>query len=214
MTIKVKICGLKTIKQVKESINGKAKMIGLMFYKKSPRSINIETAQKLSVYAGKKILKVGVCANMKISEIKKIIENVKLDYLQFHGTETLDFLKNIKKIKKIKIIKAIKISNQNDIKKINIFKNICDYILIDSKIVTKNKLNLKKKTNKLNWGFLKNIKNKKSLILSGAIDIENLEEAVKISNIKFVDISSSLESSPGKKNIKKINNFLNLADKL
>ena len=46
MTIKVKICGLKTIKQVKESINGKAKMIGLMFYKKSPRFINIKTAQK------------------------------------------------------------------------------------------------------------------------------------------------------------------------
>ena len=214
MTIKVKICGLKTIKQVGESINGKAKMIGLMFYNKSPRYVNIKTAQKLSEYAGKRILKVGVCANMRISEIKKILEKVKLDYIQFHGTETLNFLKKIKKITKIKIIKAIRVLNENDIKKINVFKNICDYILIDSKIVTKNKLNFKKKTNQLNWELLKNIKIKKTLILSGALNIENLEKAVKTSNIKFVDVSSSLENSPGKKNIKKISRFLKLADKL
>ena len=214
MALKVKICGLKTINQVNASVKGNAEMIGLMFYNKSPRYINIKTAKRLSKYAGKKIQRVGICANMKLPKIKKIIENVKLDYLQFHGTETLDFLKNIKKIKKIKIIKAIKISNQNDIKKIKVFKNICDYILIDSKIVTKNKLNFKKKSSKSNWELLKNIENKKLLILSGAINIKNLEEAIKTSNIKFVDVSSSLESSPGEKNIKKINNFLNLADKL
>ena len=75
-------------------------------------------------------------------------------------------------------------------------------------------MNFKKKSSKSNWELLKNIENKKLLILSGAINIKNLEEAIKTSNIKFVDVSSSLESSPGEKNIKKINNFLNLADKL
>ena len=145
MALKVKICGLKTINQVNESIKGNAKMIGLMFYNKSPRHIDIKTAKKLSMFAEKKILRVGVFANMKISEIKKIVENVRLDYLQFHGNETINFLKDIKKEIKIKIIKAVKIINNNDIKRINAFRNICDYILIDSKIVIKNKLNFKKK---------------------------------------------------------------------
>jgi len=214
MALKVKICGLKTIPQVNASIKGKAKMIGLMFYNKSPRHINIKTAKKLSLYAEKKILRVGVFANMKISEIKKIIENVKLDYLKFHDSEKLNFLKKIKEMTKIKIIKSIKVLNNNDIKKINIFKGICDYILIDSKIVTKNKLNFEKKTKELNWKLLKNIKNKSSLILSGALSVKNLEEATKFSNIKFIDVSSSIENSAGEKNIKKINKFLKLAAKL
>ena len=214
MTLKVKICGLKTINQINASVKGNAEMIGLMFYNKSPRYINIKTAKKLSIYAEKKIKRVGVCANMKLPKIKKIIENVKLDYLQFHGDETPGFLKEIKKITKIKIIKALKVLNKNDIKKINIFRKICDYILIDTKIVTKKKLNFKKKTRELNWKLLKNIKNKNSLILSGALNIHNLEKAIKTSNIKFVDVSSSIEQSPGKKNIKKISKFLKLANKL
>ena len=57
-------------------------------------------------------------------------------------------------------------------------------------------------------------KDKKTLILSGAININNLEQAIKDSNIRFVDVSSSLETIPGKKNIKKINKFLKLATKL
>ena len=214
MSLKVKICGLKTVNQVKACIKGNANMIGLMFYNKSPRHINIESAKKLSNYANRKILRVGIFANMEIEEIKKILENVKLDYLQFHGKETISFLKKVKKITKIKVIKAIKILNKNDIKKIDIFKQICDYILIDTKIVTKNKFNYKEKTKKLNWEFLGNIKNKNSLMLSGALNTKNLEESIKKSNIKFVDVSSSLENSPGKKNIKKIKKFLELATKL
>ena len=213
MTLRVKICGVQSISHVKACIKGRAKMIGLMFYNKSPRFINLETAKKISNFAKKKIKRVGVIANLNIEEIKEITENVELDYLQFHGNETPHFLKKVKKVSKIKIIKALKISNKNSMKKISNFKRVSDYILIDTKIVKKN-LNFKKKSKKLNWNLLKKIKNKDSLILSGALNINNLEHATKNSNVKFVDVSSSLETKPGKKSIKKINRFLELATKL
>ena len=139
---------------------------------------------------------------------------MELDYLQFHGNETPNFLKNVKKILKIKIIKALKISNKNCIKEISNFRKVSDYILIDTKIVTKKNLNFKKKSRELDWNLFKKIKDKQTLILSGAININNLEQAIKDSNIRFVDVSSSLETIPGKKNIKKINKFLKLATKL
>ena len=214
MTLKVKVCGVKSITHVKACIKGKAKMIGLMFYNKSPRFINLKTAKKISNFAKKKIKRVGVIANLNIEEIKEITENVELDYLQFHGNETTDFLRNIKKILKIKIIKALQISNKNSIKKISNFKKVSDYILIDTKIVTKKNLNFKKKSRELDWNLFKKIKDKQTLILSGAININNLEQAIKDSHIRFVDVSSSLETIPGKKNIKKINKFLKLATKL
>ena len=212
MTLKVKVCGVKSITHVKACIKGKAKMIGLMFYNKSPRFINLKTAKKISNFAKKKIKRVGVIANLNIEEIKEITENVELDYLQFHGNETTDFLKNIKKILKIKIIKALKISNKNSIKKISNFKKVSDYILLDTKTVKKN-LNLKK-SKELNWNLIKKIKNKDSLILSGALNINNLKKATKESNFDFVDVSSGLETISGKKSIKKIDKFLQLATKL
>tara|TARA_B100001013_G_C24495020_1_gene396808 strand:+ start:130 stop:774 length:645 start_codon:yes stop_codon:yes gene_type:complete len=214
MVLKVKICGVKSINHVKACIKGKAKMIGFNFYNKSPRFINLKTAEKISNFAKKKIKRVGVIANINIKEIKKITETVDLDYLQFHGNETPGFIRNVKKISKTKIIKALKISNKNDIKKISNFKKVSDYILIDTKIVTKKNLNFKKKSRELDWNLFKKIKDKKTLILSGAININNLEQAIKDSNIRFVDVSSSLETIPGKKNIKKINKFLKLATKL
>ena len=212
MTLKVKVCGVKSITHVKACIKGKAKMIGLMFYNKSPRFINLKTAKKISNFAKKKIKRVGVIANLNIEEIKEITENVELDYLQFHGNETIDFLENIKKILKIKIIKALKISNKNSIKKISNFKKVSDYILLDTKIVKKN-LNLKK-SKELNWNLIKKIKNKDSLILSGALNINNLKKATKETNFDFVDVSSGLETVAGKKSIKKIDKFLQLATKL
>ena len=214
MTLNVKICGIKSINHVKACIKGKAKMIGLMFYNKSPRYINLKTAEKISNFSKNKIKRVGVFANSNITEIKTIAKNVELDYLQLHGNETENFIKNIKKILKIKIIKALKISNNSDIKKISRFKKISDYILIDTKIIKKNNLSFKKKSKELDWNLLKKIKDKRKLILSGALNTTNLAEATGESGINFVDASSSLEIMSGKKNIKKINKFLELATKL
>ena len=212
MTLKVKVCGVKSITHVKACIKAKAKMVGLMFYHKSPRFINLKTAKKISNFAKKKIKRVGVIANLNIEEIKEITENVELDYLQFHGNETTDFLRNIKKILKIKIIKALQISNKNSIKKISNFKKVSDYILLDTKIIKKH-LNLKK-SKELNWNLIKKIKNKDSLILSGALNINNLKKATKETNFNFVDVSSGLETVSGEKSIKKIDKFLQLATKL
>ena len=86
--------------------------------------------------------------------------------------------------------------------------------MIDTKIIKKNNLSFKKKSKELNWDLLKKIKDKRKLILSGALNTINLEEATNKSGINFVDASSSLEIVSGKKNIKKINKFLELASKL
>ena len=214
MGLNVKICGIKSISHVKACVKGKAKMIGLMFYNKSPRYINLKTAKKISNFSKNKIKRVGVFANANIAEIKRVTKNVELDYLQFHGNETVGFIKNVKKKFKIKLIKALKISNNNDIKKISRFKKISDYILIDTKIIKRKNLSFKKKSKKLNWNLLKKIKDKRKLILSGALNTTNLQKAIKESGINFVDVSSSLEIISGKKNIKKINKFLELATKL
>ena len=81
-------------------------------------------------------------------------------------------------------------------------------------IKKKNNLNFKKRSKELNWNLFKKIKDKRPLILSGALNINNLKQAIKKTNLGFIDVSSSLETMPGKKSIKKIDKFLELATKL
>ena len=50
MALNVKICGIKSISHVDACVKGKAKMIGLMFYNKSPRYINLKTAKISSIF--------------------------------------------------------------------------------------------------------------------------------------------------------------------
>ena len=99
------------------------------------------------------------------------------------------------------------------IQKTSVTMKVSDYIFIDTKILKK-KLNLKKKIKELNWNLLKKIKNKNSLILSGGLNINNLNKAINETNFNFVDVSSGLETMLGNKSKKKINKFLELATKL
>ena len=215
MGIKVKICGIKTIPQLDATIKGNAYMVGLMFYDKSPRYINIKVAKKLSKHAGSKIKKVGVVANMNYLKIKEILEKVNLDFLQFHGEETPEFLNNIKKEFKVKIIKSVKIINKNDLKILNTYKKVSDFLLLDSKNIKKNgRYKPLSKSKKINFNLIKNLSNKKHLILSGALNNNNLEKITKFTKMGFVDVSSSLENVSGTKSIKKITNFLKIASKL
>ena len=61
------------------------------------KNLNKDQIHSKKILAKKKIKRVGVIANINIEEIKEITENVELDYLQFHGDETPNFLKNVKK---------------------------------------------------------------------------------------------------------------------
>ena len=78
---------------------------------------------------------VGVFVNKNINELEEIIKNLKLKFVQLHGSEDEEYIKTLKKIG-VKIIKSISISNKNDLKKINKYKSV-DYFLFDYKPLEK-----------------------------------------------------------------------------
>ena len=105
---------------------------GMIFYPKSPRNISIENASNLQKKSENlNINGVGVFVNKNINEIEDIIKNLKLRFVQLHGSEDEEYIKNLKKIG-VKIIKSISISNKNDLKKlINIKVLIIFYLIIN-----------------------------------------------------------------------------------
>ena len=201
----IKICGIQDEDTLLCCENNNISFFGMIFYPKSPRNISLENAsflQKKSEHLN--INGVGVFVNKNINELEEIINNLKLSFIQLHGSEDEAYLKTLKK-NNVKIIKSISISNKEDFKKIYKFKS-ADYFLFDYKPL-KDELpggNSKR----FDWNLLKNLQTDKPWFLSGGININNIQEILLDIKPFGIDLSSGVEKELGIKDNGIINNFI------
>lgn len=208
--IKFKICGIKNIKTIDCCIKNKVNFYGLIFYLKSPRNIKINDAKKIITYSkNKPIIPVGVFVNKPLYELIEIVKNLKLTYVQLHGSESSEYITNLKTNTKTKVIKNISLKNENDLKGIKDFFN-ADFLLFDYKPSSKDLPGGNAK--KFDWQLLKKIKISKPWFISGGININNINEIKKYAIPYGIDISSGVEVSLGNKNINKINSLFKAYD--
>ena len=200
--MKVKICGLNPIRDVQLCIDLKVNYLGFVFYKKSPRNINISEIKMLSSYDKKNSAFVAVTVNPDDDFIKKNLIGT-FDYIQLHGSETKERVTQIKNMG-FKIIKAIKIKEARDINKHNDFKN-ADIILFDTPGMEKSLEFPKNLITKLPVGA--------KYALAGSISENNVENLIKL-GVNFFDLSSSLENQLGYKDHLKIKNFIKKINEL
>ena len=201
---KIKICGITNYEDAKNAADLGADFLGFNFYSKSPRFVDENLAKSIINKIPNKILKVGVFVNEDINKINEISEYCNLDLIQLSGDEDADFILNLKKIPNKKIIKSFRIKNEKDIKKINHFK--IDYIMLDS---------FKKEFYggtgvTFDWKLAKYI-DKKRLFLSGGLKPSNVKLAIDKIKPYAVDVCSSIESYPGKKDFEKMKEFVEAA---
>jgi len=204
---KIKICGIKKIETLKCCIQNNINYFGLIFYKKSPRFITYESALDLINYSkNKSISSVGVFVNENIEYLDKIIKKLKFNFVQLHGNENDEYIKEIKKSNNTKIIKVVSVSALSDIKKITKYPN-SDLFLFDYK--PNNKELPGGNAKKFNWSLLKGIKIEKPWFLSGGININNINDINDYAIPYGIDVSSGVEEKPGIKNNKKIVSLVN-----
>ncbi len=202
--MKIKICGLHPARDVQLCIDLGIDLLGFVFYKKSPRNLNLREVQKLKLYKKKNSLFVAVTVNPTNEFIRKIVLK-NFDYIQLHGSESQQRVKEIKAMG-IKIIKAIKIKNELDIDNYKKYEN-ADIILFDTPGMEKS------------IEFPKNLISKLPLgtryALAGSISENNIENIAKL-GVNFFDLSSSLESDAqiGYKDHKKIIKFIKKLNEL
>jgi phosphoribosylanthranilate isomerase len=198
--VKIKICGITNLEDALDAVKLGADALGFVFYKKSPRYICEDKAIQIIYHLPKKIKKAGVFVNEKKENIKKIAEFLKLDMLQFHGNESKDFCRHFKGYK---IIKAIRIKNKNSLKDI-------DKYPVWAVLFDRYQPGIFGGTGKkFNWDLIKDVKLKdKVIFLSGGLNKNNVRTAIRMVKPDWVDASSSLEKSPGKKSYQKMKEFI------
>ena len=201
----IKICGIKDENTLFCCEKNKIDFFGMIFYKESPRNISIKNSKKLlKLSKSLNINGVGVFVNKNIDELKSLIKELNLKYVQLHGDENEFYIKNLHKIG-IKVIKSISISNENDLKIIENY-NSADYLLFDYKPLNNELPGGNSKS--FDWNLLKNLKIDKPWFLSGGVNINNINQIIDDINPFGIDLSSGAEKELGIKDNHIINNFI------
>lgn len=189
MTVKVKICGIRNLKDAKAAVEAGADFLGFNFISKSKRFINPPLAKKIILKLNGTFKTVGVFQDAHLKYVNNITTDLKLDFVQLHGNEDVFYIRNIN----APIIKTIRSSQEipSDYKPV--------FLLLDRLVQGMGKMVNKKESQKIARNF--------PLFLAGGLTVENVEKNIKNIMPYAVDVASGIETN-GIPNKQKIINFI------
>ena len=196
---RVKVCGITSIEDATLAADIGVDAIGLVFYSKSPRYVDPLIASKIAVAVGPFVSVVALFVNEPADQVKKIINLVQPDVLQFHGDEDEAYCIQFSR----PYIKALRMQDDIDIN-----KSISDYpsalgFLFDT--WSKDKYGGTGKV--FDWARLSEL-NGQQVILAGGLNPENIDDAIETVNPYALDVSGGVEISPGVKSSKLMQIFV------
>lgn len=203
--VRVKFCGITSLDNAVKAVNAGVDCLGFVFFKDSPRYVTPEYAEAIIKDTPPFITSVGVFVNDDLRFIEDCVENCGLGAVQLHGDETPEYCSNFKglKFKGVKLIKAIRVRDKESIRSIEDCQ--ADAILLDThrpdayggtgRVFDRSLALLAKE-----YG--------RRLIISGGLTPDNVYETIKEISPYGVDVSSGIESSPGKKNVELMEEFM------
>ena len=200
-TPQIKICGLTRVNEAIQCAEQGADAIGLVFYSRSPRNITSAIAREISLALPKRIMKIGVFVNETYAGIMEKVESCKLNGAQLHGNESPQLVESLLKENLI-VIKALFAEKKpflNEAAKYHPSAYLAECGSGD--LPGGNAL-------EWNWKKARRFGEQYPLILAGGLSPENISRAIYESMPDAVDISSGVESQPGKKDLHKVKSFI------
>jgi phosphoribosylanthranilate isomerase len=202
MSVKVKICGITSVADGQAAAEAGADMIGLMFYEPSPRYITISQAVEISRSLSPFVQRVGVFVNPEEAQVMEAIVACGLSLLQFHGDEPSGFCTQFG----LMSLKALRVRDLESIAALENYRT--DAFLLDAW----SQAGLGGTGEKFNWDLaVQAQKFGKPIFLAGGLTPDNVAGAVRHVRPFAVDVSSGVESSPGKKDPAKVRAFIQAA---
>jgi phosphoribosylanthranilate isomerase len=205
----VKICGLTTIDALEASIEAGADLAGFVFFEKSPRHLTLDAAKGLAARAAGRVTTVALTVDAGDESLAEIIDAIRPDFLQFHGHETPERVRDAKARFKLPVIKAIGVGTAEDLVAAKAHAE-ADILLYDAKpspgTGRPGGLGLA-----FDWSLLSEAPRERPWLLSGGLTPDTVAEALRLTGAPGVDVSSGVESAPGEKDISRIAAFLRAA---
>jgi phosphoribosylanthranilate isomerase len=216
MTTKVKICGIKTEEALDAALEAGADYVGLVFFEKSPRHLDVATAKALARRARERSRTqvVALLVDADDALVDRVASEVRPDLLQLHGSETPERAREIQRRARIPVMKAIPVATEGDAAAADDYLEPggrADLVLFDARppqdpaaLPGGNGLTF-------DWRILAGVKGRYPFALAGGLTAENVADAIRLTGASVVDVSSGVERSAGVKDPELIRRFLQAA---
>ena len=205
MSVRVKICGITNSEDARVAVEAGAHALGFIFFAQSPRNISQAEAKRIIEAVPPFVTKVGVFVNESLETILRIVKETGIDTVQLHGDESPEFGEQIAR-ENLKVIKAFRIKDQSSLGALKGFRAAA--FLLDSYVPGQ----LGGTGAKFSWDLAVQAAGMGTpIILAGGLVPENVGDAVSKVAPYGVDVSSGVESAPGKKDHAKVRAFIEAA---
>lgn len=201
MAVTVKICGITNSEDASLAIKAGADALGFNFYAKSPRKIGISRAREIICQLPREVTAVGVFVNSPAADILKIARATKLGAVQLHGNENPGAVARV--ARHIPVIKAFRVGPSFDMKQVKRYPAATAFLLDGYDRQLRGGTG-----NTFDWSIARSRSQIAPLILAGGLKKQNVRRAIQSSGSSAVDICSAIESWLGKKDPKKMREFL------
>ena len=201
---RIKICGLSTPETIDAAVAAGATHVGLVHYPPSPRHVSLEQAAALRARVPREVKVVLLLVNQQPEPTAQAIQAVRPDVVQFHGSETPEWLGLLKQNLPLEIWKAIGVSETANLERAQRYKDAAHMLLYDApakKLPGGTGL-------AFDWSLLANFRHTMPWGLAGGLTPATVGEAIRLSGAPLVDVSSGVERGPGLKDPALIKAFL------
>lgn len=202
----IKICGFTIPGQAEQTISMGADAVGLIFYPKSPRHLDLEKATRIVSGLSDPSRAVGVFVEMDFDRIAETAAKTGIRNIQLHNDVSDEFVHRLKD-KGFFVIQVFKITGKELLEKAE--KSSADSILVEC---SKGILPGGNGT-VWDWSSVSDLSEIRPFILAGGLSPENAIKALTASGANGLDVSSGVENSPGIKNMEKIRMFIETVKK-
>jgi phosphoribosylanthranilate isomerase len=210
MAVLIKICGLNTPAAVDAALDAGADFVGFVFFAPSPRHVGFEAARTFAARVGSRARKVAVTVDAPDDLLAGAIAALEPDLLQLHGRETPERVGVVRSRFRLPVMKAIPIARRADLSPVRQYEPMVDRLMFDARAPAK-------ATRPgghgvaFDWKILRNLDLAVPFMLSGGLDVGNVADALRVARPGGVDVSSGVESAPGRKDPDKIRAFVQAA---
>jgi len=190
MSVRVKVCGLTDSAAVTAAVQSGVDAVGFVFYEKSPRNLSIGQAVKLVQQVPNSVLKVAVMLHPEADFCASVLQQLAPDVLQTDASD-FEYLEIPDAIGRWPVIRENAVDEQG---------------LLPARFVYEGRSSGQGET--VDWKKAARYSAAGDMILAGGLDAGNVAEAIRIVQPWCVDVSSAVESSPGKKDPQAIEKFV------
>jgi phosphoribosylanthranilate isomerase len=200
--IKVKVCGITNAEDALAAIEAGADALGFIFYEKSPRYVVPAVAANIIAGLPPLVTPVGVFVNEGLATVRSIMETCRLAMAQLHGDENVSYCRELAR----PAMKALRLKDRGSLLALAEYQGrggVRGFVLD-----TFSELAYGGTGQITDWGLAADVAKSTPILLAGGLTPENVTEAIRIVRPYGVDVSSGVESAPGKKDHAKMRAFV------